>query len=144
MKLRTKILITILLAVGWFLLTNYGGCNTQADEYTVTNGHLNNAFREFNEEYFYGGLPSTTVRLADLSDLHSIADIRQMEDERWIIRIDRRSNPTINSADMSLLHEMCHEQDKISGQNEGLDGHSDAFEACMVSLAQRGAFKGKW
>jgi hypothetical protein len=65
-------------------------------------------------------------------------------DGTWLIEIDRQSHALEKQAEMSEIHEMCHQSDIISGADEGLDSHSNAFEACMLSVAKRGGFKGTW
>jgi len=82
--------------------------------------------------------------MGDLSVQDDMALLQYMNDDTWIITIDPNMRATEKQAEMSLIHEMCHQQDKVSGASEGLDGHSDAWAACMLSVAKRGGFKNLW
>lgn len=115
-------------------------------DYVPTSGHLSVAYRELNEDYFYGGLPSkkTTIVLGDLTAQDDLGHIYQREDGSWVIVIDRKGHPVERQAEMTLIHEMCHQEVMIAGSSAGLDGHSGAFEACMESVANHGGFKDLW
>jgi len=151
MKLRWKILITIALGI---LASYLFGCGTTQSEivehHASTHGPVQEAlilaYSSFNESYFFDALPErkTTIILGDLSTLNDMALIEHRSDDTWLITIDPEMHATEKQAEMSLLHEMCHQEDKIAGADEGLDSHSNAFEGCMLSIAKQGGFKGLW
>ena len=145
---RWKIIITIVLAI---LVSYLFGCSgsrraSKIVDHSPTLGELVNAYRTLNDDYFYGGLPisKTTIVLGDLTAQDDTAMIEIRDDGTWLITIDRGMHKTEKQAEMSLIHEMCHQEDFQGKANEGLDGHSYAFQACMVSVAERGGFKDLW
>lgn len=151
MKTYQKIILTILLAAVASYL--FGCMNypvyTAADtlhENRPTVASLNLAYRDANRDFFYGGLPEskTKVALLDLTPQGWMGNTTQFTDGTWQIDIDIKSHPLEKEAEMTLIHEMCHQDSRISGADQGLDGHSGAFEACMVHVAERGGFKGLW
>ena len=148
MKLRTKLGLTILAAIGYFAVTNYSGCNAAYEQKDskiteITVSQLSDAYRRFNEDLFYGGLPTKNIKIVPTYLPTAMGELSG-EDGQWVIRIDKESNPIQRQAEMTLIHEMCHLSDKINGENEGFDGHSYAWETCMENIAARGQFKDIW
>lgn len=115
-------------------------------DYAPTQGQLIDAFRDYNDLYFYGNLPvsKTRIYLKNIDDFDDMGNIIHAEDGTYIITIDPRIHAVEKQAEMTELHEMCHEEDMINEENEGMDGHSYAFEACMESVAKRGGFRHLW
>jgi len=63
----------------------------------------------------------------------------------WVLTIDTKTNPIMRVAEMTMIHEMCHQENLISGANEGQDHDMDkAHERCMLSVARQGGFNGLW
>lgn len=113
-------------------------------KYAPTVGQLSDAYRTNNEKYFYGGLSNKfVIQLQGDIENDAMADIHSANGQ-WIIRIDPSANPTEKQAEMSLIHEQCHEEDFIRGADEGLDQHSRAHEACMERVASQRGFFGLW
>ena len=146
MKLRWKILI----AVGLGILASYLFGAAPPKPY-----NLQSDFNSYNEEYFYNALPhNTTVIWVDLSAYADYGRIDTRPDGTMLISIDPKMNPGIEEAKMTLFHEMCHEKIGLhinipigltkQAALDGFGGHGPAHEACMVDLAQRGAFHGLW
>lgn len=143
MKTSHKILITIILAVLAVLL--FGFSWPHRTDHRPTEGHLKADYLEYNEKYFYGGLPtSTEIKIVDLGAWDHMAEVNQDGAGKWHIRIDAYDHPTEKQADMSVIHEMCHIEDEINKRNEGLDSHSGPFQACMVRVADLGGFTILW
>jgi hypothetical protein len=115
-------------------------------KHSPTQNSLSIAYREINREFFYGGLPEnkTTVLLTDLSKDDYMGYTDHRADGSWVILIDKESHPREKEAEMTLIHEMCHQENIISHNDEGIDGHSLAFQACMLSKAKNGAFEFLW
>jgi hypothetical protein len=112
---------------------------------TPTEAKLLQAYKTMNERYFFN-LPvsKTGISLLDLSKENEMGRITQRYDGTWLIEIDTKTNPTEKQAEMTLVHESCHQEDTVQGKNEGLDGHGEAFQTCMLNKAQDGIFKDLW
>src|SRR5260221_4664380 len=113
-KTRKKILLTILLAA---LATYLFGCGYAGEDKVKnapTQNKLQARYRELNEDYFYGGLPyrKTAVVISDLSSIQDMGRIEHREDDTWVIFVDREANPVERQAELTLIHEMCHQQDE--------------------------------
>jgi len=136
MKIRTKVIITILLAVIWFLITQAA----KAGEICA----LEQDYADFNRDYFLGQLPKkVNVLWSDMTDGESKGDMGAT----WVdtngvrqIRIDRKTNPVPRQARLTLLHEQCH----IKTDGKELDSHGIRWQACMVDLSEHGAFHDLW
>lgn len=141
-SLRWKILVVILLAAIYFWAI--GGACSQSPHHP-TEGQLAGAYLVLNDQYFYGGLPvhKTKIILVNLPD-GKMGQAHQNPDDTWVISIDIVSNPIEKQAELTMIHEACHQQDLMRGEDEGVDGHGEAFQACMLEKAGRGAFKGLW
>jgi hypothetical protein len=136
MKTRTKVLITIALAVIWFK-----GCQSlKAAEVCL----LEQKYAIFNQDYFLDQLPTkVNILWADMTN----QDLKGDMGATWIdeagvrqIRIDRKTNPVSRQAELTLLHEQCHI--KVYGRE--LDMHGIKWQACMVDLAEHGAMHDLW
>jgi hypothetical protein len=119
---------------------------SESSDIKPTIGKLTDEYRTVNDDYFYGGLPIqlTKIEFADLSVVEDMAMIHHDGDGIWHIEIDPKLHATEKQGEMSLLHEMCHQDDKIKGIDEGLDSHNENFQACMQRLAVKGAFRDLW
>lgn len=120
--------------------------NKDISKHRPTQGSLTTAYHEINRDFFYGGLPEkkTTIVFTDLSSRDIMGRIEQRPDGTWIIFIDTETHPLEKEAEMTLIHEMCHQDNKVSNNEEGFDGHGDQFQACMIQHAKNGVFKGLW
>ena len=127
MKTRTKILITILLAVLYFLISQ----SIRAAEMCL----LQDDYTNFNRDYFLGQLPDdVNVEWANLGLLHDMGATWIDEAGTRQIRIDRRTNPVLRQARLTLLHEMCH----VKFNNRC--GHGPKFKKEKRRLILAGAF----
>ena len=59
-----------------------------------------------------------------------------------VIRVDRRANPARATARLTLLHEMCHVENRV--EHRYFAAHGADFQACMLRLAKNGAFTEVW
>ncbi len=140
MKTRTKILIAIGLGVLYFLFENYAFA-------APSTNLLQQAYKDFNEQYFMNQLPKDTIVVyGDLTAQHHIGLSWQDGEGRYHIVVDRATNPTENTAFITLFHESCHIKDDIREDDKktDFDAHGSSFQNCMVNLAQRGAFSTLW
>ena len=131
MRTRTKILICLALAVLWFR-----GCQVRAVERCV----LEKDYEVFNQDYFLGQLPPANVEWANLTDQHDMGMTWVDQAGARQIRVDKSTNPVLKQAEMTLLHEMCH----VKTDAKELDSHGLKWQACMVDLADHGAFHDLW
>jgi hypothetical protein len=146
MSLKWRILITIILAVIFWGIT---GCTSpeqgKVSDHKPTVAALRTEFEEANLKYFYGSIPrNTEIVLGDLTAEEYMGLTTQRSDGSFLITIDTKTHPLEKEAELTLLHELCHVDDKVAGASEGWDGHSDAFQACMQHLAANGALKDLW
>jgi hypothetical protein len=148
MTLRWKILITVLLAV---IFVWVFGCASQIehdripDDYKPTTGKLWAEYRAINELAFDGGLPEkeTSIELTELDgDMGDV--IMPTDGGPYYIHIDRKRHPLEKEAEITLIHEVCHQYDQIHKISEGLDSHGVGFQNCMLHVAQRGGFNDLW
>lgn len=149
MTLRWKILLAVLLGMLVSYVYTFGDHTWSARKlnpnYKPTVGKLWTEYRYINQKAFYGSLPEdkTTIYLSDLSDEDEMGEIIE-SDRRFTIRIDILSHPLEKEAEITLIHEACHQSVKLSNGNEGLDGHSGDFQACMIHVASVGGFNDLW
>ena len=116
-----------------------------------TDGILYGEFVEYNKDYFDNKLPYTTFVYSDIINKDgshdTMADVARGTSE-YHVRIDRKFNPILKIADMSLLHELCHIKLDANGEIpltvSDDEGHGPKFQQCMVDLASRGAMHDLW
>jgi hypothetical protein len=138
-KTRWMILIAVVLGVifSWIVY---------AEElpFAPTVAELQSAQKEFNRLYFYGGLPALDIKIGDLSKQGDIAQTTRRPDGSFLIVLDQRLNPTLKQAEMTLIHEDCHVEDRQNDRDEGVNSHELAWDACMFRVVDKGAFRGIW
>lgn len=141
MKTRWKILI----AVGAGILASY---LINASPITPTTAIMQAEFDEYNRKYFDNQLENVTVIVGDLTANTQMGLTTKRKDNSFLITIDRKTNPILKTADLTMLHEMCHV--RLDGKmflavgESTLDAHGPAHEACMLDLAKQGAMKDLW
>jgi SprT-like family len=140
MRLRTKILLTILLAIAYFWTTQHvarektdGDCTTSS----IPQAKLLQWYAEANKDYFDNTLPKDTeIVWESLRYKKAMADTACNE-QGCIIRMDPYVNIAPATAQETLLHEMCHVK------TWGTDlGHGPEFQNCMTMLFRKGALDG--
>lgn len=110
---------------------------------TLTEEELQGYYFGYNEDFFMGQLPNTTVvQWGDLSTIHAMAVTTGGEDKDspFTIIIDQDTNSVDREVLMTLFHEMCH----VKVHWGELDQHGEKWQACMVNLADQGAFQDLW
>lgn len=102
---------------------------------------LQDDYANFNRDYFLDQLPrNVNVEWANLGLQNDMGMTWVDESGIRQIRIDRKTNPVIRQAQLTLLHEMCH----IKTDGRELDVHGIKWQACMVDLAEHGAMHDLW
>lgn len=140
MKTRTKILITILLAVGAVLL------QWAHDGYVDKARHarlgkpclaLNMWYDEFNDEYFENDLPKNVVIDYGITgNEDEIAATSQLPDGRFHIAFNEDYARAPRVAHVFLIHEMCH----IKTWGE-IAEHGSRWRTCMLVVDAEGAHR---
>lgn len=110
-------------------------------EKNYTNAQLQRWYEGVNEEYFANKLPKdTTIKWADLTPLKDMGTTMRRSDGGFAILLDPVQNPNKRTAALTAYHEMCHVAVPVSSFEE----HGAKFQACMLHLAEVGAFKDLW
>jgi hypothetical protein len=149
------------IAIGAGILVSYlWQCNqpvvhTERGMYEVvfpTDSILYGEYAKYNKMYFGNTLPYATVQFVSILDdrgnhADSMADIRR-DASIYHIRIDKAWNPILKTADISLLHEMCHVKLDANGEVpltvSDEEAHGEKFQGCMKDLAANGAMHDLW
>lgn len=139
----------LLKFIGLLALSGLVGYGIRAQinpKHKPTEPRLSAAFQEYNHDYFHNELPpNTRIWMHDLTPQDWLGHLEfDPFNQRWTISIDVEAHPTEKQAEMTLVHEMCHEWDHVHDINEGEDGHNSAHEDCMLSVAKKGGFHDLW
>jgi hypothetical protein len=143
-KLRTKILITILLAILVWALSTYGA--TKPPMYTAQD--MAAFYASMNEEFFMDQLPKNVVlqfsrEIKDPDGSDDIANTFCLEGH-CTISVNPDYNISFNQGKMSITHEMCHVKLNMSGHIEDSNQHGPLFQECMIGIAARGGMRESW
>lgn len=112
----------------------------QSGQLTPTRSALLAVYQDTNDNFFGSRLPKDTkIQLTDLPG--DMATVEETDAGQFLIRIDRRKNPILKQAEMSLIHEMCHID---TWEDPTSHKHGEGFQVCMRRLAQQGAFNNLW
>jgi SprT-like family protein len=113
---------------------------------TRSGARLKQDYDDYNENFFSGTLPKDVVV--------SWANIPKDKDGQYVmgfthedptngtysIDIDIKTNVTWDTADTTMLHEMCHVKTMNYAISHNEDEHGPSFKACIVNLELQGAF----
>lgn len=150
MRLRTKILLTVVLAVVvWMIL----GCCKGPEHFvpvpSATNGintaYLERLYQTYNEGYFHNRLAKTPVINVDEHDPNYMATTI-CDEEKCKIQFNTVFITGARVAEFTMLHEMCHvktwkqEVQEIGGKVVQID-HGKVWRSCMLTLDAEGAFR---
>jgi predicted SprT family Zn-dependent metalloprotease len=140
MRLRTKILLTILLAIAYFWTTQH--VEREKIDGAIAAGHIPQAklvewYADANKDYFDDQLPhDTEIVWYNLRYKKAMADTGCNE-QGCIIRIDPYVNVAPATAQETLYHEMCH----VKTWGADLE-HGPEWQNCMTMLFRKGALDG--
>lgn len=135
MKLRYKILITIIAALlYWYGVQQYGAPSI-ATAYSEV--ELPAVYADLNEEYFNGQLPKNAVVDYAGHDDRYVATTQQIEGGRFHIALNRNYTGSMETTRLTILHEDCH----IRTWGQEPDQHGRRWRACMLALDAEGAFR---
>ena len=128
-----------LLAILVFLSAIFFGYNTRANTQEDMEVHLRAQYVSVNAQYFGDRLPEPTIHYSNLPDGRDVIGFSTDLTTNPIIYVVPKYNLKNEQADETLRHEMCH----VATSYEDFD-HGPAWQNCMKSLADRGAFEGIW
>lgn len=112
----------------------------KAAEKNYTNEQLQRWYEGVNEEYFANKLPKDTVIMwANVAYMGNMGTTTRRPDGGYLIWIDPVQNPNRRVAALTAYHEVCH----IAAAPE-FNTHGQKFQACMLHLAEVGAFENLW
>jgi hypothetical protein len=83
-------------------------------------------YQRDNAELFDGKLPDARVEWSDLTADNDAGKTYQLEDDSFVILLDRNENTSESEAGDTLKHEACH----IASWGEEL-GHGPKWQECM-------------
>ena len=138
MRLRWKILLTILLAVAYTMLQWYLAPKLKACETTpvMNQEELQAWYQTYNRRYFADTLPTDVkFQWVDMHYKHRMGET-ECHLGSCIIRLDPSYNEAFPVAKETLLHEMCH----VKNYDE-FDTHGRRWQSCMHTLWLDGAFE---
>jgi hypothetical protein len=140
MKLCDLLGMTITVSLSCVLMTVLVRQKPRPQKPSVysTEDFLRDAQVEHNKIWFAGKLPPTAVYWAETPDGDEGETICNKKETVCEIFISPRYNPGLNEAEFTLFHEDCHEAEPQSFD------HGPAWQNCMKSLADRGAFEKLW
>lgn len=138
---------TIVLAA---LILSLLGLRVYAQKTHRSDADLQQRYEVYDNAYFDGKLPhNVPVTWKDIPltkdgryDM-GITHWQRFADgsEAFSIDIDTKTNVAQVTADLTLLHEMCHVATDDYVHSHGEDAHGPAFQACRVNLEQQDALK---
>jgi len=107
----------------------------------MTNKQLNMWYADANEQFFLDQLPKDTlVEWGDLTAIRDMGLTSKRADGTFSILLDRGTNTNFRVARLTEFHEICH----VKTWAQEFDDHGIKFRACMLQLAEEGAFEGLW
>lgn len=135
MKTRTKIILTIVAATAWFLLTSRFGKSAEGG-LSMSVAQMQTYYAASNEAYFNSKLPPNTVIEYSVLAPDTLAQTTLMANGKFKITLNTAyTNPPRYGA-LTLLHEECH----ILTWPE-IKEHGPDWQACMTNAEIQGAFR---
>lgn len=117
-------------------------CQTQKME-VGRSPELTQEFNDLNAQYFGGGLNNAEVDLSDQKEDDWIGLTTPCGDGKYCILINTRLAPAPREREWVEVHEMCHLYVYEKGTPESVS-HGPEWQACMLKLAEKGAFRDIW
>jgi hypothetical protein len=145
MRLRTKILLTIFLAVLTWALLDYFEAPTefhddvfQGQATDPTKESLRQDYQAYNEMYFGDKLPHDVIINFDETDPEYYATTRLIS-RPIIISFNPYYRLGIRHTRLVLLHEMCHV--RVGNTMDDQTNHGIRWKVCMLGVDVHGAFR---
>ena len=119
------------------------------EKYEHNNTELQRRYAAYNDYYFGGELPQNLpVVWADIpreNGYYIMGETREdVEGHAFMIEIDTKTNVASSTADLTLLHEMCHAATAVYVRTHNEESHGPKFQSCMAQLASEGAMHDLW
>lgn len=99
-------------------------------------------YQGYNVLYFNQSLPTDVVITHELEDDHFMG-ISYRAGGRYWIEMNLKYEPSPKQSKLILLHEMCHVDLWVEGEDEP-DDHGPKWQHCMHGLANMRAFESLW
>jgi hypothetical protein len=97
-------------------------------------------YADFNHKWFADRLPKDTIVTFGTCPIPKVQACSYKDGNRYVIHLIARYNQAPDQAHFNMLHEMCH----LDNWNIKLDSHGPKWQACMLHLAEAGAFHDLW
>jgi hypothetical protein len=88
-------------------------------------------YQRDNAELFEGKLPDARVEWSDLSKDNDAGETYQLEDDSFVILLDRKQNTSESEARDTVKHEACH----VATWGEE-PAHGPKWQACMAAKTE--------
>jgi hypothetical protein len=143
MKKRWLVLLIVFLAMLFFYFEHREG-----SEPSVSATAVRLSYTGANQEYFGNTLPENIMVTMDEHDPKWEASTTKRTDGIFWIRFNEKYITSERTANLILLHEMCHvkvwdrtheDPSKFDGDKDG--GHNEIWRSCMLELDAQGAFR---
>jgi hypothetical protein len=138
-RLRTRVLLTILLAVLYFALTQRFGAHQVAKSDLPKD--LDKWYATYNAEYFNDKLPKNTIISWNEVDDRYMATTTVLPSGRYHIAFNKKYCLADRVAHITLLHEDCHILTFTEVSEGKKEEHGPRWRTCMLHLALQGAFE---
>jgi hypothetical protein len=126
------------------LLTTSVWAQKPKHESTGNSPALHRLYQDYNVEYFAARLPDAIVNITTDKNpgWAALTTPPSSKQDRYQITISTSWLPAPRSQFEALLHEMCH----VSVEQHGgeFEEHGPKWQACMLRLAEKGAFRFAW
>ena len=160
MKTKAKVGLTVVAAVVYWVIVSWlMGCHRKKqpelptviliDRSQVNDAILQQDYLEYDKLYFDNKMPRNTV-VVSLGPAYAYGKdnmgITERVDGVFFIQINPVFHPTQKQMDITLLHEMCHvvTWGSSDGPKTQRKRHGPEWQACMLDLAEDGAFDDLW
>lgn len=139
MRTRTKVLITIILAVLYFALLQHFEpiARVKAD----LPKDLDKWYETYNSEFFDDKLPKDVVIDWGEYDNDRMASTTVLPDGRFHIAFNEKYCLAERTVHITLQHEVCHVKTFSEITRDPASEHGPRWRTCMLNLYQQGSFK---
>jgi SprT-like family len=148
--MNLKISLAVLFSWLFFVTSLAHTQQTQKETRVHSDQSLQEYYTAANDAYFNNRLPQVTLHWTDIprnekGEFVLGQTLSYVGHDNFGIEIDTKTNVAGITAELSLLHEMCHVDNMIHNGGVPLeDQHGKEFQTCMKTLALEGAFQKLW
>lgn len=140
MKTRTRVLLTIFLAVLYWLIFSRPA-TVEPQKLSRNGNELAEQYKADNTNYFDGKLPANVSFSYVLEDpINNMAETTYPSPNQWAIAVAPQWMTIDMTRKLLMLHEECHVYTDSQGSREELN-HGPRWRACMLMIEMKGAFR---